>query len=186
MAENVHEESIGTRTGIKLHPASLLTARKGSSALRVDLCQASVPRPIPSNRLVASLQEIPMPRVVLIRGKAHDRNFSVAKRVRQGFRLGELLGTLGQVTAKGSGKIHGHLFRRSMPLPQLLPRLHSCLHLSGVRRTAVDQPAILVSLLVKITNRCDAKVCEVVTEFLEILLGRLFRFIGIRTACHSE
>src|ERR1700730_4157972 len=106
MAENVHEESIGTRTGIKLHPASLLTARKGSSALRVDLRQASVPRPIPSNRLVASVQEIPMPRVVLIRCKAHDRNFAVAKTVRQCFRLGELLGTLGQVTARGSGRSH--------------------------------------------------------------------------------
>jgi hypothetical protein len=100
-------------------------------ALRVDLRQASVPRPVPSNRLVASRQEIPMPRVVLIRCKAHDRNFAVAKSVRQCFRLGELLGPLGQVTAKGSGKIHGDFFRRSAPLPQLLPRLHQCLHLSG-------------------------------------------------------
>src|SRR6266853_3568004 len=124
MAENVHEKGIGTCTGIKLHPASRLTVGKGSSTLRVDLRQTSVPHPIPSNRLVASRQEIPMPRVVLIRRKAHDRNLAVAKRVRQCFRLGELPGTLGQVTAKGSSKVHEDLFRRSAPLPQLLPRLH--------------------------------------------------------------
>ena len=51
---------------------------------------------------------------------------------------------------------------------------------------AVDHPAILVSLLVTVPQRCYAMVCEVETEFLEILLGQLFRMLAIRAACHSE
>src|SRR3982074_3801234 len=123
MAENVHEQGIGTCTGVKLHPASL-TGRKRSSALGVNLRQASVPHPIPSNLFVASLQEIPMPGTVVVWRKAYDRRLPVTKTMGQSFDLGIFLSSLGQVTAKGSSKIHGDLLRRLAPLPQLLPGLH--------------------------------------------------------------
>ena len=55
---------------------------------------------------------------------------------------------------------------RSTPFPQLLPDLDKCLHLPRARKPGVDKTPILTRLLVKITNRCHAKVCEVVTQFL--------------------
>src|ERR1700680_1304424 len=79
----------------------------------------------------------------------------------------------------GSGSRSG-----STPFPQLLPGLDECLHLSGTGKTVVDQPAILIRLLVKITNRRHAEVREVVTEFVEVLLAQNLRLLAIRTARH--
>jgi len=81
----------------------------------------------------------------------------------------------------GSGSRTG-----STPFPQLLPGLDECLHLSGTRKTVVDQPAVLIRLLVKITNRRHAEVREVVTEFFEVLLAQNLRLLAIRTARHLE
>jgi hypothetical protein len=81
----------------------------------------------------------------------------------------------------GSGSRTG-----SAPFPQLLPGLDECLHLSGTRKTVVDQPAVLIRLLVKITNRRHAEVREVVTEFFELLLAQNLRLLAIRTARHWE
>src|SRR6267378_3310396 len=81
----------------------------------------------------------------------------------------------------GSGSRTG-----STPFPQLLPGLDECLHLSGTRKTVVNQPAILKRLLVKITNRRHAEVREVVTEFFEVLLAQNLRLLAIRTARHLE
>src|SRR5438552_17157223 len=81
----------------------------------------------------------------------------------------------------GSGSRTG-----STPFPQLLPGLDECLHLSGTRKTVVDQPAVLIRLLVKSTNRRHAEVREVVTEFLVLLIAQHLRLLEIRTARHSE
>src|ERR1700730_18474382 len=81
----------------------------------------------------------------------------------------------------GSGSRSG-----STPFPQLLPGLDECLHLSGTGKTVVDQPAILIRLLVKITNRRHAEVREVVTEFFEVLLAQNLRLLAIRRARHWE
>jgi hypothetical protein len=81
----------------------------------------------------------------------------------------------------GSGSRSG-----STPFPQLLPGLDECLHLSGTRKTVVGQPAILIRLLVKITNRRHAEVREVVSEFVEVLLAQNLRLLAIRTARHGE
>src|SRR3982074_671285 len=81
----------------------------------------------------------------------------------------------------GSGSRSG-----STPFPQLLPGLDECLHLSGTRKTVVGPPAILIRLLVKITNRRHAEVREVVSEFVEVLLAQNLRLLAIRTARHGE
>ncbi len=81
----------------------------------------------------------------------------------------------------GSGSRTG-----STPFPQLLPGLDECLHLSGTRKTVVNQPAILIRLLVQITNRRHAEVREAVTEFFEVLLAQNLRLLAIRRARHGE
>src|SRR4030088_525083 len=122
MAENVHEQGIGTCTGVKLHPASLLTGRKRPPGLSVNLRQASAPRRICPYRLVASLQEVSMPGTVVVWRKAYDRRLPVTKTMRQSFDLGIFLSSLGQVTAKGSSKIHcGFSFRNQR-------HFHNCFH----------------------------------------------------------
>ena len=73
-----------------------------------------------------------------------------------------------------------------MPFPQLLPGLDECLHLSGTGKTVVDQPAILIRLLVKLTNRRHAEVREVVTEFFEVLPAQNLPLLAIRTAGHLD
>jgi hypothetical protein len=74
----------------------------------------------------------------------------------------------------------------STPFPQLLPGLDECLHLSGTRKTVVNQPAILIRLLVQITNRRHAEVREAVTEFFEVLLAQNLHLLAIRRARHEE
>jgi hypothetical protein len=54
------------------------------------------------------------------------------------------------------------------------------LHLPRTRKTVVDQPAILIRLLVKFLNCGHAKVREVVAEFFEVLLTEnLFLFVDL-------
>src|SRR4029077_21231855 len=54
------------------------------------------------------------------------------------------------------------------------------------RKTLVNQPAILIRLLVQITNRGHAEVRESVTEFFEVLLAQNLRLLAIRRARHGE
>jgi hypothetical protein len=87
----------------------------------------------------------------------------------------------GKTWHEGSGSRTG-----STPFPQLLSGLDECLQLSGTRKTVVDQPAILIRLLVKITNRRHAEVREAVTEFFEVFFAQNLRLLAIRTAGHFE
>jgi hypothetical protein len=50
----------------------------------------------------------------------------------------------------------------------------------------VDQPAISVRLIVKVPHGLDTEVCEVVTEFLEVLLAQNFTFVSIGTPGHGK
>ncbi len=74
----------------------------------------------------------------------------------------------------------------STPFPQLFPHLHESLHLPQAWRPAVDQPAIAVRLLIKVSNRSQSQMCEVMPRFLQVLLAQYFHLLAIRTPGHGK
>src|ERR1700687_994396 len=74
----------------------------------------------------------------------------------------------------------------STPLAQLLPHLHERLHLPRARQPAVDHSAIPIRRLIKISNRPQAQMCEVVAQFLQVLLAQHVHLLAIRTPGHGE
>jgi predicted oxidoreductase (fatty acid repression mutant protein) len=62
-----------------------------------------------------------MPRVVLIRCKAHDRNFAVAKRVRQCFRLANFRARSAKSRRRAAAKFMGIFFADQR-------HFHNCFH----------------------------------------------------------
>ena len=73
----------------------------------------------------------------------------------------------------------------SLPLPELLPHLHERLDLARARKLVVDEAAITVRLLVEFANGGQAKMREVMTEFLEVILAQHLRFSLVRTPGHA-
>ena len=78
------------------------------------------------------------------------------------------------------------MLRRSAPLPQLLPDLDESLHLSRAWEPAIDQPAIPVRLFIEVSNCSQAKVSEVVTQFVKVRLAQHFGLFAIRTPSHAK
>src|SRR5580704_13611169 len=108
MAKDVHQQSVGTRTGIKFLPASTLIGRQRSSISSMNFFQTFSPGGICLHRFVASLQKISVPCAVFTRWKTHDRAFAVAQRMRQGFGQRKLPGPLGQIVTEGSSQAHAN------------------------------------------------------------------------------
>lgn len=81
----------------------------------------------------------------------------------------------------------GTFFHSSMlaPLPQLLPDLHQRLHLLRRGKPTVDHPAVLVGSIIESPYRVNTQMCQVAPQLVEILLGELFRLLGVRTAGHA-
>jgi hypothetical protein len=73
----------------------------------------------------------------------------------------------------------------SSPLPQLLPQLNEGLDLARAGKVVVDQAAVTVRLLVEVANCRQAQMCEVVTDFLEIVLAQHLRFALVGTQGHA-
>src|SRR5579859_2069242 len=72
------------------------------------------------------------------------------------------------------------------PFPQLLPHLDQCLHLPRAWKPAIDQPAIPVGLLVKVPNRAQAEVCEIVPQILQVLFAQDIDLLAVGTPGHSK
>jgi hypothetical protein len=71
------------------------------------------------------------------------------------------------------------------PLPQLFPHLDKRLHLTRAWKMTVDETAILIRPVVKLPHGWQAKVCEVVTELLEIFPAQHLRFALVGTPGHA-
>jgi hypothetical protein len=50
----------------------------------------------------------------------------------------------------------------------------------------INQTAIAIRLIVKISNRTDAEVCEIVTELPEIIFAQHFGLLAIWAAGHDD
>ena len=53
-------------------------------------------------------------------------------------------------------------------------------------KTVINEAAISICLLVEVPHGWQAKVREIVTEFLEIFLAQHLRFSGVGTPGHAE
>jgi hypothetical protein len=80
---------------------------------------------------------------------------------------------------------HPRLQISSPPLPQLLPHLHEGLDLARAGKMVVEKAAVAIRLLVKIMNRRQAQMREVVTEFLEALLAQHLSLSLVGTPSHA-
>ena len=91
MAEDVHQQGIGTGAGIEFHPAAAIGVGKGMAGLRVDFGQTAIPVGIGADRFVAGGQEVAVLGILGIGRETDDGGFSVAERVGQRFFRGVLL-----------------------------------------------------------------------------------------------
>ena len=107
MAENVHQQRVGTGACIEFHPASAFRAGQRPPALSVNLRQALAPCGICPDRHVASRLEVAMSSALFIGHKADGWRFAVAQTMRQSLSAGVLLSEFSQVATKRGGKIHG-------------------------------------------------------------------------------
>jgi hypothetical protein len=77
------------------------------------------------------------------------------------------------------------LAMKSTPLPQLFPSLDKCLHLARARDATVNESAVPVALLVKVSHGGQAKMGESLSEFLEVLLAQHLRFSAVGASGHT-
>ena len=64
--------------------------------------------------------------------------------------------------------------------------MHEDLHLFRGGKAMINQTAIAIRLIVKISNCSDAEVCEMVAELFEILFAQYFCLLAIGAASHDE
>src|ERR1035438_2999395 len=110
MAEDIHQQRVGTGTGIEFHPASPFVRGEGTSPLRMNLGESRFPRGICLDCAVAFREKVSMTRVVVVRLKAHGRGLAIAQAIRQRLSGGILLSAVSQVAAKRGGKTHPDFF----------------------------------------------------------------------------
>ena len=72
------------------------------------------------------------------------------------------------------------------PLPQLPPHLDKSLHLLRSWNAIVDEPAILVRLLVILSHGRHAQMRKAVAKVPQVFLAQHSRFAPVGTACHCD
>src|SRR6266436_6063807 len=106
MAEDVHQQSIGTCTGIEFSPTSPIGAGERAAAKGVNFAQAPLPFSISLDGAVACRQKISVLGVIVIRRKADNRGLAVAETMGQFLRLSIGASPACEVATESGRKVH--------------------------------------------------------------------------------
>jgi hypothetical protein len=106
MAKNVHQQGVGTRTGIEFHPASPVNAREGTVAKSVNFFQTALQSRVREDSRVTCRHKVAVHCNPISRLETDYRSLAVAQTVGQIVVFSVAASTRCKFPAKSGSKVH--------------------------------------------------------------------------------